>query len=86
VSAPVKVTPAQRRLLEALNADGDGYRRAMPYAGTYQAKLTEHSPYRNVTRPASALVAAGLVEVVPNLNGWRYGLRVTEAGRALVES
>jgi DNA-binding MarR family transcriptional regulator len=85
VSAPVKVTPAQRRLLEALAADGDGYRRAMPYAGTYQAKLTEHSPYRNVTRVAAPLVAANLIQVVPGLNGWRYGLRLTDAGRALVE-
>jgi DNA-binding MarR family transcriptional regulator len=86
VSAPVKVTPAQRRLLEALNADGDGYRRAAPHEGTYQAKLTQYSPYRNVTRVAAPLVAAGLIEIVPGRNGWRYGLRVTDAGRALVES
>jgi DNA-binding MarR family transcriptional regulator len=82
VRTEIRLLPSQRHLLEALASDGDGYKRA--YQETYHARLRATLPYRNVTLRAKPLVSAGLIEVVPNLNGWRFGLRITDAGRKVI--
>ena len=82
MSTDIRLLPSQRHLLEALATDGDGYRVAL--RTTYHARLRPGLPYRNVTQRAKPLVTAGLIEVVPNLNGWRFGMRITAAGRKVV--